>query len=45
MGLGLYLDKGAFKYYVITLGGVGGPASFADADDALRGGVGDQEPK
>ena len=30
--------RGAFKYYVITLGG--GPASIADADDALRGGVG-----
>ena len=37
-------NKGAFKYYVIALGGVGGPASIADADDALRG-VGGQEPK
>ena len=27
---------GAFKYYVIALGGGGGPASIADADDALR---------
>ena len=34
--------KGPFKYYVITLGGggVGGPASIADTDDALRGGWG-----
>ena len=31
-------DKGAFKYYVIALGGFGCPASIADADDALRGG-------
>ena len=33
-------NKGVFKYYVIALGGVGGPASIADADDALRGGGG-----
>ena len=30
-------NKGVFKYYVIALAGVGGPASIADADDALRG--------
>ena len=30
------IGKGAFKYYVIALGGGGGgPASIADADDAL----------
>ena len=29
--------KGAFKYYVITLGGVGGLTSIADTDDALGG--------
>ena len=38
-------DKGAFKYYVIALGGVGGPDSIADDDDALRGVVEGPEPK
>ena len=32
--------KGAFKYYVSTLGGVGGPNSFADSAYGLRGGWG-----
>ena len=32
--------KGAFIYYVITLGGVGGPDTNDDIDDALRGGWG-----
>ena len=34
------MSKGAFKYYVIALGGSGEPALIADADDALRGGRG-----
>ena len=29
--------KGAFIYYVITLGGVGGPNTNDDIDDALWG--------
>ena len=29
---------GALKYYIISLWGGGGPASIADADDALRRG-------
>ena len=29
--------KGAFMYYVIALGGLGGPDSIVDADDALMG--------
>ena len=33
-------SKGAFIYYVITLGGVGGPDTNDDIDDALRGDVG-----
>ena len=33
----LVLHKGAFIYYVITLGGVGGPDTNDDIDDALRG--------
>ena len=33
-------DKGASIYYVITLGGVGGPDTNDDIDDALRGGGG-----
>ena len=32
--------KGPFKYYVSTLGGVGGPTQIADIADALRGGGG-----
>ena len=32
--------KGASIYYVITLGGVGGPDTNDDIDDALRGGGG-----
>ena len=34
----LVCPKGAFKFYVIALGGGRGPASIDDADDALRGG-------
>ena len=29
---------GLYTYYVITLGGVGGPDTNDDIDDALRGG-------
>ena len=32
--------KGAYTYYVIMLGGVGGPDTNDDIDDALRGGWG-----
>ena len=30
--------EGPYKYYVITLGGVGGQGSLDDNDNALRGG-------
>ena len=47
MGLGLaghlIYDKGASIYYVITLGGVGGPDTNDDIDDALRGGEGNHQ--
>ena len=33
-------DKGAFKYYVIRLGGMGGLNQNDDNDDAFRGGGG-----
>ena len=33
-------NKGAYIYYVITLGGVGGPGSLDYIDYALRGGGG-----
>ena len=32
--------KGAFKYYISALGGVGGLTENADSADALRGGGG-----
>ena len=35
-----FLCKGAFKYYVIRLGGVGGLNQNDDNDDAFRGGGG-----
>ena len=34
------VSKGASIYYIITLGGVGGPDTNDDIDDALRGGWG-----
>ena len=36
----IFLFKGAYIYYVITLGGVGGPGSLDYIDYALRGGGG-----
>ena len=36
----LYKPLGAFKYYVIRLGGVGGLNQNDDNDDAFRGGGG-----
>ena len=37
---GIGKSKGAFKYYVIRLGGVGGLDQNDDNDDAFRGGGG-----
>ena len=35
-GFGLLVDKGAYTYYVITLGGVGGQGALDYSDYALR---------
>ena len=32
------IAKGTYTYYVIMLGGLGGPDTNDDIDDALRGG-------